>query len=141
MTDDSAALGRHTSLQQGFMTACRTESRGGALMAGRTRSLGRSGLHRTADGRTRLGVLLVVLGVLSTGMLTLNGSASAAVTSVKGSACSYYVNVGLFGGPQTLLGCGQAAGASTGAKAASVTLAPDGSNSPQTATAPGAKAQ
>ncbi|HEX8769369.1 MAG TPA: hypothetical protein VF711_01230, partial [Acidimicrobiales bacterium] len=32
--------------------------------------------------------------------------AVAAVTSVKGSACTYYVNVGLFGGPQKFMGCG-----------------------------------
>jgi hypothetical protein len=110
-------------------------------MAGRTRGLARSGLHRTADGRTRLGVLLVVLGVLSTGMITLSSSASAAVTSVRGSACSYYVNVGLFAGPQNLRGCGQPADAPAAAKGASVALQPNGSNSPQTATAPGAKAQ
>ena len=34
--------------------------------------------------------------------------AAAAVTTVTGEACSYAVNVGLFGGPQTLNGCGEA---------------------------------
>jgi hypothetical protein len=34
------------------------------------------------------------------------GPAAATVTAVKGSACSFYVNVGLFGGPLMRRGCG-----------------------------------
>jgi hypothetical protein len=86
-----------------------------------------------------VGVLLVVLGVLSTGMLTLGGSASAAVTSVKGSACAYISNVGLFGGPQAKLGCAPQAGtsaapANASTLAPSVALPPEGSATPITAT-------
>ena len=38
--------------------------------------------------------------------------AAAAVTSVKAEACTYMVNVGLFGGPQTVNGCGEASSTS-----------------------------
>src|SRR4051795_8600523 len=67
--------------------------------------------------------------------------AAAAVTSVRGSACGYVTNVGLFGGPQNLRGCGQPAGAPINAASPSVALTSSGSNSPQSANDPdGAKA-
>ena len=68
--------------------------------------------------------------------------ASAVVSSVTGSACGYYVNVGLFGGPPTLRGCGQAANAPAEAASPSVSLPASGSTSPVTATDPdGARGQ
>lgn len=57
----------------------------------------------------------------------------AAAPAPRNSACGYFVNVGLFGGPQTLQGCGQPAGAPAGAASPSVTLPPGGSTDPVTA--------
>ena len=49
-----------------------------------------------------------------------------AATAVKGSAFGYYTNVSLFGGPSTLLGYGQAAGAPAVSATPSVTLPSSG---------------
>jgi hypothetical protein len=40
----------------------------------------------------------------------VEGRADAAVTAVRGSACGYFTNVGLFGGPQDRRGCDQTSG-------------------------------
>ncbi len=70
------------------------------------------------------------------------GSSQADVTAVKGSACGYYVNVGLFGGPQMLRGCGQPGDAPANGSSPSVTLPAEGSATPITAEDPdGATAQ
>jgi len=66
---------------------------------------------------------------------------AAAANSIRGEACAYYANVGLFGGPQNLRGCGQTAGG-PGSESPGAKLQPNGSNSPQAASKPaGAKAQ
>src|SRR5690349_4486547 len=69
--------------------------------------------------------------------------AAAAVTSVRGSACGYFVNVGLFGGPQAVRGCGQTIPpGDAGSASPSVTLPSTGSASAITASDPdGARAQ
>jgi hypothetical protein len=66
---------------------------------------------------------------------------AAAVTavSVTGSACGYYSNVGLFGGPQAKLGCAPQSGTASAPATAStlspsVALPPSGSSTPITAT-------
>jgi hypothetical protein len=77
------------------------------------------------------------------------GGGDGPITAVKGSACSYFVKVGLFGGPQQLRGCGEVppgpTPASPGASyAPNVALPENGSGSaaPITASDPdGAKAQ
>jgi len=91
-------------------------------------------------------VALVVLGVMALAACSSgsgSGSASnAAVKAVKGYACGYSVNIGLFGGPQTPTGCGQPPNASPAATSPSVTLPDGGSATAVTATNPaGAKAQ
>jgi len=68
---------------------------------------------------------LAVLMLVGAGMVALSGPANAQVTAVKGSAYGVYASVSLFGGP-----------ANVAAPNPTVTLAPDASNSPQTATAP-----
>jgi hypothetical protein len=69
-------------------------------------------------------------------------AAAAQVSGVRGSACGYYVNVGLFGGPQDLRGCGQPAGAPPSATSPDVSLPGGGSPTPITAEDPdGAVAQ
>jgi len=55
-----------------------------------------------------------------------------AATAVKGSAFGYYTNVSLFGGPSTLLGYGQAAGAPAVSATPSVTLPSSGGSVSQT---------
>jgi hypothetical protein len=61
------------------------------------------------------------------------GAPPLGVSAVGGGACGYYTNVGLFGGPQSLLGCGQTVNDAS-ATSPSVTLAPTGSAGPITAT-------
>src|SRR5947209_5486305 len=61
--------------------------------------------------------------------------AAADVSGVTGSACGYYVNFGLFGGPPSVRGCGQTMPpGSTTSSSPSVTLPAGGGN--QTATDP-----
>src|SRR5436853_1796287 len=93
--------------------------------------------------RSRLGGLFMAALLLSATMAgTVVGlaqsPAAASVTTVKGSACGYTATVGLFGGAQGTLGCDpESAGGGTfpsaGTHSPSVTLAPNGSNSPQSA--------
>lgn len=83
------------------------------------------------------GLALVAVGQLP---------AEAAVSTVKGYACGYYTNVGLFGGPQTRMGCPPniVGGAPISANSVSpaVELPPTGSATAITAQdADGAKAQ
>jgi hypothetical protein len=52
--------------------------------------------------------LALVGALLSAGLTAVaQAPAGALVTGVAGSACGYYTNVGLFGGPPGVLGCGQ----------------------------------
>jgi len=89
----------------------------------------------------RRAVLAAVL-VITAALCVSVGSSGATVTSVRGSACGYYVNVGLFGGPQNLRGCGQPADAPAAGSSPFVTLPPGGSATPITAQDPdGATAQ
>ncbi|HEX2699874.1 MAG TPA: hypothetical protein VHM89_06680 [Acidimicrobiales bacterium] len=68
--------------------------------------------------------------------------AAAALSGVRGSACAYKVNVGLFGGPQNLKGCGSGVDPSTIGYAPDVSLPPGGSATAVTASdIDGAKAQ
>src|SRR5205807_756427 len=57
--------------------------------------------------RWRPALAAVASAALLSGLLVGIGQspAAAAATTVRGSACSYFVNVGLFGGPQGLKGC------------------------------------
>src|SRR3954452_6741053 len=67
--------------------------------------------------------------------------AHADVTAVRGNACSYFVNVGLFGGPQMLRGCGSGAVPTDVSFSPEVTLPAGGSDTPITQTdADGARA-
>lgn len=74
-----------------------------------------------------------------------SGSGSKGAVAVKtltGRACGYFVNVGLFAGPQQLRGCGQPGNAPPTGTAPAVTLPPEGSATPITAADPdGAAAQ
>jgi hypothetical protein len=95
-----------------------------------------------------LGAVLAAIALIAVacggggGSKSSSGGIVKTVTTVKGDACGYFVNVGLFGGPQTLRGCGQPAGGPKAAAAPSVSLDPAGSPTPITASNPdGAKAQ
>ena len=64
------------------------------------------------------------------------------MAGVSGSACGYYSNVGLFGGPQELRGCGQTIPpGDQGSASPSVTLPPEGSSTAVTAEDDGALAR
>jgi hypothetical protein len=99
-----------------------------------------AGLH--VRRRSILAVLAssaILAGIL---VAAAQNPAAAAVTSVKGSACSYYVNVGLFGGPQMLRGCGSGVPTTDVGYSPLVTLPPGGSSTAISASdADGAKAQ
>ncbi|HEX3621688.1 MAG TPA: choice-of-anchor P family protein [Acidimicrobiales bacterium] len=86
----------------------------------------------------------MILLVLFSGVLAgvASSPASAQVSAVKGSACGYFTNVSLFGGPSSLEGCGQPASAAATSASPSVTLPAGGSATPITAAKPeGATAQ
>ena len=79
---------------------------------------------------------------VAVGLCVSIGPSKAVVSSVRGSACGYFVNVGLFGGPQMRRGCGQAVDAPAAGASPEVTLPASGSASPITADDPdGATAQ
>ncbi len=59
---------------------------------------------------------------------------TAATGSVSGGACGYFTDVGLFGGPKNLRGCGQPSSAPATNASPSVTLPAGGSATPITAT-------
>jgi hypothetical protein len=65
-------------------------------------------VHSPSAARGRRILAAIASSVMLAGILVgaAQSPAAAAVTAVKGEACSYYVNVGLFGGPQTRKGCG-----------------------------------
>jgi hypothetical protein len=94
------------------------------------------------SSRTSRPIVFVVLLLMSTLGLTSVGQrpAEAVVTSVKGYACGYYSNVGLFGGPQSRLGCPPQISRHSSAPATEATLSPavelppTGSATPITAT-------
>lgn len=92
---------------------------------------------------SRRGPALVLATVLSAaGLCTFAGSSRADVTALTGRACGYFVNVGLFGGPQNLRGCDQSADAPATGSSPLVTLPTGGSATPITADDPdGATAQ
>ena len=73
----------------------------------------------------------MVVSVVGLGVFAATSKAD--VTTVTGSACGYYVNVGLFGGPQNLRGCGQPADGPAAGTSPFVTLPPGGSATPITA--------
>jgi hypothetical protein len=82
-----------------------------------------------------LSVVAALFGVSCSG-----ASKGVSVTAVTGSACGYVTNVGLFGGPQELRGCGQTTGG-PGTASPGVELPAAGSATPITAADPdGAKA-
>lgn len=97
------------------------------------------------DGRGFKRAPLVALMVLGSAALVSCSSGSGAggsIKAVKGYACGYSVNIGLFGGPQSTTGCGQPANALPAAASPAVTLPDGGSAAALTATSPaGAKAQ
>lgn len=77
-----------------------------------------------------------VCAAMLVGMLVGVGQAPARaanpVTSVSGSAFSFYTNVGLFQGPRSRRGYGTTAQRSEGSYSPSVTLPPGGSSAPVT---------
>ncbi|HEX2048616.1 MAG TPA: hypothetical protein VHF27_12690 [Acidimicrobiales bacterium] len=95
-----------------------------------------------AESRSRAVWLIVVLVVAGTITSIGERRAEADVTAVTGSACNYYTDVGLFGGPRMRRGCGQPGDAPATAASPSVTLPATGSATPVTANDPdGARAQ
>ena len=82
---------------------------------------------------------MVVLAMLSAGIVASGcpsdkgGGDAGTITAVKATACGYFVNVGLFGGPQQLRGCGQPANAPPAAASPTVSLPPEGSAAPMSA--------
>ncbi|MEO7555539.1 MAG: hypothetical protein ABIV94_02905, partial [Acidimicrobiales bacterium] len=84
--------------------------------------------------------MAMLLAAASMATVAQQTAQAAPVTAVTGSACGYMTNVGLFGGPLTLRGCGQTSGG-VPSSSPSVTLPAGGSATPITATDPdGAKA-
>ncbi len=64
-------------------------------------------MRTETDGRRRMvGMLFLFLAAGLIPIAVGQRPAAAAVTTVRGSACGYITNVGLFGGPQGLKGCG-----------------------------------
>ena len=125
--------GSARTLEKGLELTALTHS--SIYRVGRSRRSGHAGRHRPAR-------LVALLFIAAFGLVGVAEAppAEAAVSTVIGSACGYYVNVGLFGGPQSRMGCepqisrhGSApVGAST--LSPSVQLPPTGSASPITAT-------
>ncbi|MDQ4070977.1 MAG: hypothetical protein M3203_16130 [Actinomycetota bacterium] len=76
-------------------------------------------------------VLLLLMGTLAG---VAPRPAAADVTAVSGSACGYFAEVSLFGGPSNRRGCGQPANAPATNASPSVTLPATGSANPITAT-------
>lgn len=72
--------------------------------------------------RSRYTRVAMAVVAASIGMVGAEVNPAHAASAVRGSAFGYYTNVSLFGGPYTLLGFGQAAGAPAVAATPSVTL-------------------
>ena len=82
--------------------------------------------RRARSSARRLSLVMAALLTAGVGVVALSGPSSAdhmTVTQVEGSAYGYFASVSLFGGPPGVRGPSPA-----------VTLAPDASNSPQSAT-------
>ena len=87
---------------------------------------------RPRGRRSRATALTAV--AMTAGSLAFTVSPAHAAAAI-GSACAYYTNVGLFGGPSTVRGCGQTIPpGSAGSASPSVALPPNGSNSYLSAT-------
>ncbi len=85
--------------------------------------------HSSGRRVKRLLAPLVAMTTMAAGSLVLTGQ-SGATHAPTGSACAYYTNVSLFGGPSTIRGCGQTIPPGTaGSASPSVTLPPGGSSS------------
>ncbi len=84
--------------------------------------------ERSLSGRhVRRLAPLVAMVTLAAASLALTGQAGA-VTGPTGSACGYFTNISLFGGPATVRGCGQTIPPGTNKSASpSVTLPAGGS--------------
>ena len=108
-------------------------------------------MRRPAARRPPLGALIALSAALIGSACSSGGSsdtasgaanANAAITAVHGGACGYFVNVGLFGGPQQRRGCDQPTGAPPTGASPSVALPAGGSATALTASdADGAAAQ
>ena len=106
-----------------------------------------------AQWRRRAHRLTMVTALLCSTLVTTVGAgpaagqttttvAAAPAAEVSGGACGYFANVGLFGGPRNVRGCGQPSGAPETNASPSVTLPAAGSSTPVTATdADGAMAE
>lgn len=89
------------------------------------------------------GALVVFMTALALTVIAPQAAHAALpdVTAVRGYACDYFTNVGLFGGPQALRGCGSGVAASDPGFSPEVSLLTDATNAPQSASdADGAKA-
>lgn len=97
---------------------------------------------RMFTGRRARRLVSPVVAVLAMGAGSVALSGPAQAGTIVGTACAYYTNVSLFGGPYSVRGCGQDAGQPATAASPSVTLPAGGSNSLISATDnDGAKAQ
>jgi len=84
------------------------------------------------SGALRRRLVVAVTGaalVMATLVTVEQRPAAAAITAVKGSACGFYVNVGLFGGPQARRGCGAGLLTTSPGYSPEVALPADGSGS------------
>jgi hypothetical protein len=86
--------------------------------------------QRRLFGRWARRISPVVIAMLTAGgaFLGLTAAPASAGTTPIGSACGYYTNVSLFGGPYVLHGCGQDANQPAVASSPSVTLPSTGSS-------------
>jgi len=103
-------------------------------------------MARRDSARSRKAPLLALVAFGATVLASCSsgsGSGSgAAIKVVKGNACGYTVNIGLFGGPQSVTGCGQPANAPAAGASPLVALPEGGSAKAITASSPrGTKAQ
>ncbi|MBA3268189.1 MAG: hypothetical protein H0T70_08010 [Acidimicrobiia bacterium] len=63
-----------------------------------------AGIKRAGGWRNRRGFTLAAAVAVVAGAFAMSGTSSADVTAVSGSAYGYYLSVGLFGGPPTVVG-------------------------------------
>jgi hypothetical protein len=92
-----------------------------------------------ARAASRAWQLLVVVALVGAATFTTGVGlqpAAAEVTAVTGSACAYFTDVSLFGGPSARRGCGQPGDAPATSASPSVSLPSSGSSSPITASDP-----
>ena len=99
-------------------------------------------VRTTRHSARRLAAAVVAVVGLAGGLVATSSPSQADVVTVTGSACAYYTDVSLFGGPSMRRGCGQPGDAPVAGFSPSVTLPAGGSATPITATDPdGATAQ